>query len=350
MDGLNKEVDDLKDQLSNVTEERNALLEANRKLSGEIKRQRDKFTLFKNFFETESEENDHKDSQALVTGDVDATNLGILAKNEETDPQFKHEDCDDLVLDRIQEPGEEWNEFNLSVGDITDANGSLELGAEPENDTSRIANTVVIPVVKTAKGIKGHFCQECGHAAKDLVRLKYHYESVHDMVDKKFKCEKCPYSSHLENYLKKHVVSKHGAKGHICSDCGSAFSTGAKLKNHMAYVHGRNRKMLKCDKCPYASTSKSNLKLHIEAVHERTKAYVCEECGYAGVRRSDLRKHIKAVHANMRNHICDECGYASSRRNMVAKHMESVHKIDSMTISRTMSVSNTATLVFSRAL
>ena len=38
------------------------------------------------------------------------------------------------------------------------------------------------------------------------------------------------------------------------------------------------------------------LKQQIEAVHEKIKSRVCRECGYASSRKSNLKQHIESVH------------------------------------------------------
>ena len=67
----------------------------------------------------------------------------------------------------------------------------------------------------------------------------YHIESVHNLGDKKFKCEKCPHTSATKGNLKKHTES----------------------------VHGMGEKRFKCDLCPYKSHLKETLKEHVKRVH-----------------------------------------------------------------------------------
>ena len=37
--------------------------------------------------------------------------------------------------------------------------------------------------------------EECGYATSRKNELEQHWDAVHNIGDKKFKCEKCPYSS-----------------------------------------------------------------------------------------------------------------------------------------------------------
>ena len=101
---LTKEVGDLKAQLSVVTKERNDLHDTNKKLDNEIKQQRDKFAMFKNLFEMESEDNQEED----------------LPEGETPDSDFQNND---------------WKEFNLSVGDLPNVQVDTEEEAEPDRLT-----------------------------------------------------------------------------------------------------------------------------------------------------------------------------------------------------------------------
>ena len=55
-------------------------------------------------------------------------------------------------------------------------------------------------------------------------------------------------------------------KSKQCSDCGSTFST------------------------------QSNLRLHVDAVHEKKRPYLCSECGDSFSTQNNLKRHISTVH------------------------------------------------------
>ena len=76
---------------------------------------------------------------------------------------------------------------------------------------------------------------------------------------------------------------------------------------------GSSRKF-KCDKCPYQSSQKGNVKTHIMGVHEKIKNHVCNECGFAFFLRHHLKAHNDSVHKKIKNHVCNECGSTFSRK------------------------------------
>ena len=55
-------------------------------------------------------------------------------------------------------------------------------------------------------------------------------------------------------------------------------------------------KPFKCDFCEASFSKNSNLKTHVETIHEKIK-YVCERCPASYGRKYLLSKHIKKVHS-----------------------------------------------------
>jgi len=119
---------------------------------------------------------------------------------------------------------------------------------------------------------------------------------------KKYKCVLCPHSSHL--YAKK-----------------------SNLKQHIETVHENIRKHV-CKQCGYAASGKSNLKQHIESVHEKKKDHVCNECGKAFTKKA-LKVHIRGVHQKIKNFICGECGRAFSQKGDLTRHQKRHEKLGS---------------------
>ena len=51
--------------------------------------------------------------------------------------------------------------------------------------------------------------------------------------------------------------------------------------------------MFKCEKCPYSSAVKTNLKYHMISVHNvGRKKFECEKCPYSSADKGNLKKHI----------------------------------------------------------
>ena len=78
----------------------------------------------------------------------------------------------------------------------------------------------------------------------------------------------CTYKSALQTNLKRHVDAVHkDLRGHICKECGYAASQKATLNAHMVTIHNIGDKKYNCEKCPYATAYRSRLVTHIQEKH-----------------------------------------------------------------------------------
>ena len=53
-----------------------------------------------------------------------------------------------------------------------------------------------------------------------------------------------------------------------------------------------------CDQCRYSASTKSNLKNHINIVHNEIKSYGCDHCSQKFSQRYNLEKHMESRHKN----------------------------------------------------
>ena len=141
----------------------------------------------------------------------------------------------------------------------------------------------------------------------------------------KLKCEQCSYETAQRSNLKRHVQSIHeNIRTHTCKMCGYATSVIENLVKHKEVVH--KVQFLKCSLCPYATPHKVNLVNHIEGVHEGIRDHVCQDCGYATYNKSQLKEHMKGVHKMGEIIKCDQCPYSSFRERALKMHVQRVHE------------------------
>ena len=50
-----------------------------------------------------------------------------------------------------------------------------------------------------------------------------------------------------------------------------------------------------CSQCEYAATTASNLKSHVDSIHEEVR-YPCPQCEFAATTASNLNRHIEYKH------------------------------------------------------
>ena len=148
-----------------------------------------------------------------------------------------------------------------------------------------------------------HTCPECNRSFSKNQYLILHLKKTHTKEVKVLKsgrtlvkCDMCPYES-----------DRH-------------------MTRHMKMVHTIEDKKFKCELCPYATEGKSDLKKHIEGVHEKIRSQICKECGYAASEKGTLRRHILRKHEKIKRHVCNECGKAFPLKYDLKLHEIGVHK------------------------
>ena len=177
--------------------------------------------------------------------------------------------------------------------------------------------------------LKNHFCEDCEFAAKTKRILQSHWISVHNRVGKKFKCEQCSYSTVRKSNLKTHVEQIHDKiMRHSCEKCGEVFLRKLALGRHLELVHGIGDKKFKCEKCPYSSFLKKNVYIHIRGVHEKIRNHVCEDCSFATSVKANLKRHRESVHEMGEEKFkCDLCPYETQKKANLRRHVKSNHII-----------------------
>ena len=161
------------------------------------------------------------------------------------------------------------------------------------------------------KSLEGHLndkhggkkfkCDECGVTFNRFYILKDHRIKVHNMaMFSKYQfegpCKICGKEFKNEQFLRKHIQSKHENLQVQCDSCGKIFTTQLGLKTHTKTVHeGRERNHC-CEKCGKSFYDNGRLKMHFENVHEGLKRYKCPHCEKACSQSGDLKRHIRRFH------------------------------------------------------
>ena len=88
-----------------------------------------------------------------------------------------------------------------------------------------------------------------------------------------------------------------------------------------------DNKPFKCELCPFSSVKQSNLKKHVEAVHEKIKRYACKHlnCNFRSSTNANLKSHIMSVHEKRKDHFCPACGKSFTKANNLKIHFQGVH-------------------------
>ncbi|ULT98065.1 hypothetical protein L3Y34_005715 [Caenorhabditis briggsae] len=140
-------------------------------------------------------------------------------------------------------------------------------------------------------GIRNYKCPKCGKLLSSPSAL-YTHKKTHG--DKIFRCEFCPKTFALKNYLKLHVKQVHeqNERKHICVHCDKGFAYAGSLQVHVR-THTGERPYI-CKFCPKSFASQGNLQSH-ERTHTGERPYSCQFCPRTFIQKSQLTAH-EATH------------------------------------------------------
>ena len=176
-------------------------------------------------------------------------------------------------------------------------------------------------------------CNECGKCFKEEASLLVHYSKTHDK--RCFTCGKCG----------DEIIGKQNHLNHM-----------RKHKNAIPKL----KKVLKCDKCPYEASTKSNLNRHQKSAHKeepKDNNFSCGECKYVTGNKNYLKYHIRFMHTSKEgmwicmkgtcehkpkqfindkllnkhqkihgDHACSECEKKFGTKRSLKRHQKKIHK------------------------
>ena len=106
---------------------------------------------------------------------------------------------------------------------------------------------------------------------------------------------------------------------HRCDPCKKEFSKKSNLKRHVESIHEKGR-----EKCFLCEKEFRNLASHMESTHEK-KEPKCEVCGETFKLMKQLRSHRYSKHKIVKKHICEICGQQFVTNFVLVKHKKSLH-------------------------
>ena len=160
--------------------------------------------------------------------------------------------------------------------------------------------------------------------AEDQLRCK-------EVLDKNFKCDRCPYKTNLKGNLVRHV-SRHNT--HICDHCSFTATSKSKLKDHMKEAHDGSRNLhLECN---LKFNRHEKFKYHTEKVPQKSNNYVQEESETAGKFVTYLSHHMDYTKKREDNVTfnqwgdktfqCDHCPLTYIYKGQLLRHIKKCHE------------------------
>ncbi|GAB6033099.1 hypothetical protein CHUAL_012712 [Chamberlinius hualienensis] len=166
------------------------------------------------------------------------------------------------------------------------------------------------------------------------VALKHQMDMDGNLLEKKYKCDECDFSSVYQSSIKNHKVYKHGEKAQKCDQCSYSCHNYADLLQHKDGVHSELRPYM-CDHCGFRAKTKSSIRLHLTMHQEKIP---CDICGALYKYRA-LNRHKRNIHcADKKAFACQLCSYATSCKSYLQTHLTKVHKVVPQNSSKTKNI------------
>ncbi|XP_076471695.1 uncharacterized protein LOC143301360 [Babylonia areolata] len=144
--------------------------------------------------------------------------------------------------------------------------------------------------------LKPFHCKEtpsCRFRASKISNLELHKNHVH-AKERNVICQKCGSCFPTQMYLRLHQRGCLQLKQHLCSVCGQVFNQPQALRNHVAIMHGGQRRFV-CTQCGRRFSCHANRKRHMR-IHNNTFPYMCEICGQKFRHSNSLKDHVRRKH------------------------------------------------------
>ncbi|XP_045601038.1 zinc finger protein 699-like [Procambarus clarkii] len=172
----------------------------------------------------------------------------------------------------------------------------------------------------TGSEAKTQECQVCHKQVRKINFLR------HLASHKKVPCPEC--KTHiLPHNLKRHVNDCHTrGRNYPCPDCPTMYHDASSLLSHRKRNHfGDETRHHLCKVCSKKFLSPSDLRIHMNGVHNNIKRFVCEFCGL-GFKVSSALLYHRRLHTGERPHSCSKCERSFHIPSYLKRHLKRDHQ------------------------
>ena len=150
-----------------------------------------------------------------------------------------------------------------------------------------------------------------------------------DIDDKPYTCKICKKGFPRMTNLKRHIDSVHeGKKPYKCQRCDANFGQKSGMKKHLKVVHDEENPVSGFDYLIELSVNDKEIppKEHIESDHDGQKPFICTVCQKRFTTKLNLKVHIETVHEGKKPFECPICKKSFTQKNAMTRHINSLHE------------------------
>ena len=161
-----------------------------------------------------------------------------------------------------------------------------------------------------------------------IQKLKIGERLLVNAEERLFQCDQCLTKFTMKKNLKVHIEAVHNKeRKYQCDQCLKKFNRKRTLNVHIEAVHNKE-KTNHCNQCLKNFSRNYALSVHIQSVHNKEKPYECDQCLNKFGSKIGLSLHVKTVHNKERKFQCDQCQKMFSRMYCLRMHIKTVHSIE----------------------
>lgn len=177
--------------------------------------------------------------------------------------------------------------------------------------------------VHDLEGRKLFGCWSCGLSFMTQTQRERHEKCVH-LRQNATACE----SFSSKTYLKYHQKAVHQKlKEFTCAICKVSFKLAFQLMDHANSAHdpcGAKAKFV-CESCDKSCPNKGGLVAHMKNAHLKLKPLTCKVCQKSFSYKLDLTGHM-TIHTGEKTFTCEFCGKVFAWNLYLSRHIKAVHK------------------------
>lgn len=174
--------------------------------------------------------------------------------------------------------------------------------------------------IKLAHGDKSKrkinfFCDNCEFKTFNKMNMKRHLNTIHLKI-KAFVCQFCPEKKYTSKItLDQHMITKHGQETtFVCQCCQRKFPTMSFLRSHMKST---------CSGSPHAVRERGDPNSYREALCDETDSYRCKLCGLIVAGKGKIAQHYAQRHKH--SNACHLCSATFNSYSNLKKHIQILH-------------------------